>query len=263
MRRHPSTPGPPTGTHQTPDGAASPHSLDAAAARRRVLRRRERQGREHRPRPISRAAGCMGGGSALLLAPNHGFTAASVNYGTASKDVYTDQFLTGACPIVGSYGKKDRVNRGTAVRLERILTAVGGTTTSRNTPTPDTCSSTTTPPPTSPRCWPSGQDDRGELPRAVRLRRPRTDHRFLRPAPQRLNPPGSASSEILDEPGRRRCGCRGRRRGAGRWSQRPRPVNPPGRSMCWPADRAFSGRMASRSTRWRTVGLNCGTTSRA
>ena len=68
---------------------------------------------------------CMGGGFALLLAPNHGFTAASVNYGIASKDVYTDQFLTGACPIVGSYGKKDRVNRGTAARLERILTAVG------------------------------------------------------------------------------------------------------------------------------------------
>ena len=68
---------------------------------------------------------CMGGGFALLLAPNHGFTAASVNYGTATKDVYTDQFLTGACPIVGSYGKKDRANRGTAARLERILTAVG------------------------------------------------------------------------------------------------------------------------------------------
>ena len=68
---------------------------------------------------------CMGGGFALLLAPNHGFTAASVNYGMASKDAYTDQFLTGACPIVGSYGKKDRGNRGTAARLERILTAVG------------------------------------------------------------------------------------------------------------------------------------------
>ena len=63
-----------------------------------------------------------GGGVFLdvVVHPDRGEdTAASVNYGIASKDVYTDQFLTGACPIVGSYGKKDRGNRGTAVRLER------------------------------------------------------------------------------------------------------------------------------------------------
>jgi carboxymethylenebutenolidase len=48
-----------------------------------------------------------------------------VNYGTAGKDVYSESFLTGACPIVGSYGAKDRVNRGTAKRLERVLTATG------------------------------------------------------------------------------------------------------------------------------------------
>lgn len=68
---------------------------------------------------------CMGGGLALLLAPNRGFNASSVNYGTAPKDAYTAAFLNGACPIVGSYGGKDRTLRGAANRLETVLTAVG------------------------------------------------------------------------------------------------------------------------------------------
>ncbi len=68
---------------------------------------------------------CMGGGLALLLAPAHGFSASSVNYGTAPKDAYTTDFLDRACPIVASYGGKDRVLRGAARRLEGALTAVG------------------------------------------------------------------------------------------------------------------------------------------
>ena len=67
---------------------------------------------------------CLGGGFALLLAADHRFDAASVNYGTLSKKAYTEEAFTGACPVVGSYGAKDPGNRGVGARLERILSAV-------------------------------------------------------------------------------------------------------------------------------------------
>jgi carboxymethylenebutenolidase len=66
---------------------------------------------------------CVGGGFALLAAPRPGFHAASVNYGRVPDDA--DRVLEGACPIVASYGERDRGLRGHAERLGRALTTLG------------------------------------------------------------------------------------------------------------------------------------------
>jgi carboxymethylenebutenolidase len=66
---------------------------------------------------------CMGGGFALLSAPRSEFAAASVNYGEVPSDAVEQ--LAGACPIVASYGKRDRAMRGRAARLEQALSQLG------------------------------------------------------------------------------------------------------------------------------------------
>jgi carboxymethylenebutenolidase len=61
---------------------------------------------------------CMGGGFALMTA-NRGFDAAAVNYGALPKDL--DAALMAACPIVGSYGGRDRSLKGAAATLDQAL----------------------------------------------------------------------------------------------------------------------------------------------
>ena len=66
---------------------------------------------------------CMGGGFALLAAPD-GFDAAAVNYGMLPRHV--EDALAGSCPIVASYGRKDpMLPRGTANKLTRTLVELG------------------------------------------------------------------------------------------------------------------------------------------
>ena len=65
---------------------------------------------------------CMGGGFALLLAGRPGWDAAVVNYGMLPDD---PAVLDGACPVVASYGGRDRFLAGAAAKLEMALTARG------------------------------------------------------------------------------------------------------------------------------------------
>ncbi|MFG1669573.1 dienelactone hydrolase family protein [Streptomyces sp. Y7] len=66
---------------------------------------------------------CMGGSFALLALSDGEFDAASVNYGRPPKDL--DAALDGACPVVASYGARDRTLRGAAPALEAALDRLG------------------------------------------------------------------------------------------------------------------------------------------
>ena len=72
---------------------------------------------------IAVAGFCQGGGFALIAGTQPGFRAAAVNYGDVPKD---RSRLDGVCPVLASYGAKDRVwGRDMAERLERHLAALG------------------------------------------------------------------------------------------------------------------------------------------
>jgi carboxymethylenebutenolidase len=64
---------------------------------------------------------CLGGGLALLRAPAPGYRAASVNYGAVPAGAMT--VLAGACPIIASYGARDRSLANAPAQLGQILAA--------------------------------------------------------------------------------------------------------------------------------------------
>jgi carboxymethylenebutenolidase len=65
---------------------------------------------------------CIGGGFALLSA-SRGYAVAAANYGQLPRDPGTA--LAGACPIVASYGARDRTLKNAAGKLESALDGLG------------------------------------------------------------------------------------------------------------------------------------------
>ena len=66
---------------------------------------------------------CMGGAFALLVANRPGWSAPSVTYGSLPEDL--DGALAGACPVVASFGGRDRALPGAAARVRESAERAG------------------------------------------------------------------------------------------------------------------------------------------
>lgn len=86
---------------------------DLTSARRWLAARGDTTGR------VGIAGFCLGGGFALLMAPR-GFDVAAPYYGVLPED---ESAFDGSCPVVASFGGRDRALPGAAARLEEELAA--------------------------------------------------------------------------------------------------------------------------------------------
>jgi carboxymethylenebutenolidase len=99
-------------------GAVAREIADIHAARATLAARKEVDAER-----IAVAGFCQGGGFALVAGAQPGFSAAAVNYGMVPAE---RSHLDRLCPVVASYGGRDRVvGRKMAERLEGHLTALG------------------------------------------------------------------------------------------------------------------------------------------
>jgi len=64
---------------------------------------------------------CMGGSFALMLAIDDRVKVTAPNYGDAPDDAHLEKL----CPVVASYGSRDKVFNKDAARLETVLNAAG------------------------------------------------------------------------------------------------------------------------------------------
>lgn len=103
-------------TFRTMIAGHGPAFDDLEAARRFLLDRAECSGK------VGVIGFCLGGGFALVAA-TRGFDVSAPNYARVPADA--EEALRGACPVVASYGARDRAFRGTAARLEGALEALG------------------------------------------------------------------------------------------------------------------------------------------
>ena len=91
---------------------------DIEASRRFLTERADATGR------VGVIGFCLGGGFALMTA-SRGFQASAPNYGPLPRDLQA--VLRGACPVVASYGARDRGLRGAAAALQDALEGAGVT----------------------------------------------------------------------------------------------------------------------------------------
>lgn len=74
------------------------------------------------PTRIGVAGFCMGGGIALMFAARGDLGAAAVFYGSVPKH---SEALAETCPVLGGYGRRDKIFGKYAARLEEHLTVLG------------------------------------------------------------------------------------------------------------------------------------------